>query len=1549
MPKKNRKVYRVGNRYVIKENGKVKIVSKKSETVDKRVPNASNRKTFVNDKKTNNEVVEIENKTTQAFNNSNLTFTSKLKKIFTNKKLCILFAILLIVVVSLTISLPIALTYVEVPTGLELKDQYLYWNEVNDASYYVVEINGKEYATEICSLDVSELVPQSYSAKVQAVKNKKLKSKFSNNYVFDIPKPELNIQVNQDIVVSKTYDGNDIYDSSIVLGTHYYMDEMQLKYGNNVDITITEKKFNSPNVAEAKSLQVFYSAKLTGNSAENYQIIAGSFTLNAKILPKQLNLAPSYFVKQFADEDVLNDEITDEETNQTIKVSYIRELGERIGFYDITGATSNNSNYIFGVNENEGKNKFEIIQRVVEIKGREGAAVNKIYDGGTDLSIADLNPDMYDIENAVIGYNVEVNLIEAIFNSANVEDASKITVYFEVLIDSKGVYKSYKSSFEMVGSIAPKPIKVAPTKFIKEFGDADNLMQIYYDADLNQNVGISFVRTEGENLGLYDIVEANSASSNYIVNLIEDSGHNKFEIQKRTISITSTGELAKKTYDGNIIFNGKLNKDVHYVINGTLEEYDVDINILSAWFDYSTVLEASLLTVEIDDNLIDFNNIYRIESLNFIVPAKIDKKHIEIIPNLYEKQYGDDDNLSSMYYDGEINEIVPLIYCRDLGEAVGSYNILSVNCDNSNYEFTVTNAENKFIISKRLINVVSTGEIVSKSFDNTDVCESSIEKGVHYVFNNIVNDEEPDIIFTQKFNASDVMADSVILAISSLTDYQDRYILYNEVLTIPAHIEKKQVFVEPQYYSVQYGDVEYLRQSYNDDELKLNFSITFVREEGNVVGNYNIIGAISDNYNYQFNILNGEDKYQISPRVLGITKVGNPTFNKIYDGTTKCILPIKQGVHYNLTNLNGGSNVTLNIISQEYDSKNVTEATKVIVRYTAILDGADGSQFITAGGTMEFNAVITPRAITVVPEEFNKDYLSEFELIQNVQDTVSGEYVSVTFGTSAGDDHRLTECGKYDITSISWTDTNHTFTILEGSGLEKFKINRINLTINASNRNTVYNTQGHAIMTPSSVPSRDLKVVYKLSSAPENNFSAELPVDSETYTARVIFEGDRNYLPQYIDRTLFIDRAESVITNTTPTDYVYDGNIKPLTATLNHAEAELVFSRNNYIKAGTYNYIMISVPQTHNYKAASIIVSLTIAKCVVKNSDIIYPTASEIIYGQYLYSSKLLGGSNMGSFDWVEPNILPVVADTRFLVEFIPTDMENYDWNNVDMQRYVDITVNKFIVTEIAFPKATAIIYTNRLSDSKLVGESEYGYFEWQDNTITPTGSGYYNVIFIPFDEDNYDFTNIDKIGSVYLEVSYRTFFQVNGGNEIEPMIVKEITSEPYTYREGYAFEGWFLDEALTKKASFPLKITRDTVLYASWHSEGLIFLLREGYYSVKLDAATVESRVFIPKEYKGLPVKAIESEGFKNCTALEIIVIPESVISIGHYAFVGCVNLSFVQIVNGIEAIDFGIDWIESGYVYGTDVFFNAEECTSCEGTKDFHQNSCEFYSDFS
>lgn len=67
------------------------------------------------------------------------------------------------------------------------------------------------------------------------------------------------------------------------------------------------------------------------------------------------------------------------------------------------------------------------------------------------------------------------------------------------------------------------------------------------------------------------------------------------------------------------------------------------------------------------------------------------------------------------------------------------------------------------------------------------------------------------------------------------------------------------------------------------------------------------------------------------------------------------------------------------------------------------------------------------------------------------------------------------------------------------------------------------------------------------------------------------------------------------------------------------------------------------------------------------------------------------------------------------------------------------------------------------------------------------------------------------------------------------------------------------------------------------------------------------EPVVVIPVEYNGLPVQSIWKDAFKNCTFIEKVVVPESVLVIHAYAFRGCTALKTVELSEGLRTIGAG------------------------------------------
>lgn len=65
----------------------------------------------------------------------------------------------------------------------------------------------------------------------------------------------------------------------------------------------------------------------------------------------------------------------------------------------------------------------------------------------------------------------------------------------------------------------------------------------------------------------------------------------------------------------------------------------------------------------------------------------------------------------------------------------------------------------------------------------------------------------------------------------------------------------------------------------------------------------------------------------------------------------------------------------------------------------------------------------------------------------------------------------------------------------------------------------------------------------------------------------------------------------------------------------------------------------------------------------------------------------------------------------------------------------------------------------------------------------------------------------------------YKISFEVNGGNKIEDQYIKEGYNLPFVMpvREGFQFDGWYLDSNFNTPFDFASIITEDLVLYARW------------------------------------------------------------------------------------------------------------------------------------
>ena len=87
--------------------------------------------------------------------------------------------------------------------------------------------------------------------------------------------------------------------------------------------------------------------------------------------------------------------------------------------------------------------------------------------------------------------------------------------------------------------------------------------------------------------------------------------------------------------------------------------------------------------------------------------------------------------------------------------------------------------------------------------------------------------------------------------------------------------------------------------------------------------------------------------------------------------------------------------------------------------------------------------------------------------------------------------------------------------------------------------------------------------------------------------------------------------------------------------------------------------------------------------------------------------------------------------------------------------------------------------------------------------------------------------------------------------------------------------------------------------------TDGLIYYpLSDGTYAVAQGTAKYLEEIVIPSTYKGKAVTMIADSAFEK-SYVQSITIPDSVISIGEYAFYECSQLTEIVIPDGVESIE--------------------------------------------
>ena len=197
-------------------------------------------------------------------------------------------------------------------------------------------------------------------------------------------------------------------------------------------------------------------------------------------------------------------------------------------------------------------------------------------------------------------------------------------------------------------------------------------------------------------------------------------------------------------------------------------------------------------------------------------------------------------------------------------------------------------------------------------------------------------------------------------------------------------------------------------------------------------------------------------------------------------------------------------------------------------------------------------------------------------------------------------------------------------------------------------------------------------------------------------------------------------------------------------------------------------------------------------------------------------------------------------------------------------------------------PKKEGFTFINRYKDTNFKDEFNIGYYSWNELTDSIE-------VYARFD------INLFKVD-----------FVTNGGTPVTSISTNLIQKEPFTTKEGYSFNGWYKEETLINKVSFPLDVTSDLTLYAGWvkdEAEIKPFEINEKGIITKINDTTLKV-IDIPNNIDGIDVLELDNELFSNNKVVEEVILPETLTYIGYATFKGATSLRKVEVKGNIKVI---------------------------------------------
>ena len=192
-----------------------------------------------------------------------------------------------------------------------------------------------------------------------------------------------------------------------------------------------------------------------------------------------------------------------------------------------------------------------------------------------------------------------------------------------------------------------------------------------------------------------------------------------------------------KTYDGSRVVNHTFSLNTDYVLDGTLENEEIDALIYSS-YDSANVdaTSVTLLFVSLIFGKDVVSENYSFVSCELYFSANITPRIINLGNETFSKIYGDEDNLPNEIATGISQEKIGVLYSRNTGETVGKYAINNVKMVPNNANYILN-----FIGSSYLTIEKRTPVLIFPTFKNVDYNPSNTLLSLELESKDIVFDD----------------------------------------------------------------------------------------------------------------------------------------------------------------------------------------------------------------------------------------------------------------------------------------------------------------------------------------------------------------------------------------------------------------------------------------------------------------------------------------------------------------------------------------------------------------------------------------------------------------------------------------------------------------------------------------------------------------------------------------------------------------------------------------------------------------------------------------